>query len=98
MECSFWGVWDSVGNAEKWLALFFLLEEIGLESNLSTIWNTVPTCLMWLVWQERNTRTFEDSERPLDLLKSLLFGTLFQWVCMYCISIFEFLQSTSFSS
>ena len=32
MECSFWGVWDSVGNAEKWLALFFLLEEIGLES------------------------------------------------------------------
>lgn len=30
---------------------------------------------MWLVWQERDTRTFEDNERPLDLLKSILFGT-----------------------
>ena len=32
------------------------------------------------VWTERNIRIFEDSERTLDLLKALLFGTLFQWM------------------
>ena len=45
--------------------------------HMSTTWNMVPPSLMCLVWQERNTHTFEDTERPLDLLKSLLFGTLF---------------------
>ena len=58
--------------------------------------------LTWLVWQEHNTRTFEDIERPLGLLKSLLFGTLFQWARIFgfmpCISISNFLQSVSFSS
>lgn len=69
---------------------------------LSTTWNMVLACLMWLVWQEHNTLTCEDIERPLDLLKSLPFGTLFQWACisgfMQCISISDFLQSVSFSS
>ena len=41
-----------------------------LGKHLSNIWNMVPACLMWLVWQEHNTHTFEDFERPLDLLKS----------------------------
>ena len=36
-------------------------------------------CLMWLVWRERNSHTSEDIERPVDLLKSLLAGTLFEW-------------------
>ena len=44
---------------------------------MSTTWNMVLPCLICLVWQEQNTHTFEDIERPLDLLKSLLFGTLF---------------------
>ena len=70
--------------------------------HLSTIWNMVPTCLMWLVWQECNICTFKNNERPLDLLKSLLFSALFQWACiwgfMHCVSISEFLQSVSFSS
>ena len=62
----------------------------------------VLTCLMWIVWQKCNTRTFEDIERLLDLLKYLLVGTLFKWARIwgftYCISIFDFLQSFSFSS
>jgi len=32
----------------------------------------VPICLMWLEWKERNARTFEDIERSIDLLKTLL--------------------------
>ena len=31
----------------------------------------VPTCIMWLVWQEHNTCTFENIERPLDLFKGV---------------------------
>ena len=69
--------------------------------HLSTIWNMVLACLMWLVWTERNKRIFEDKEGTLDLLKALLFGTLFQWAhvwgFMNCISIFDFLHSIRLS-
>ena len=62
----------------------------------------VWACLMWLVWWERNTCIFEDNERPIDLLKYLLFGTLFQWAHIWgftnCIPISEFLHSIHFSS
>lgn len=34
---------------------------------------------MWLVWKEHNAQTFEDIERPIDLLKTLLVRTLFEW-------------------
>ena len=70
----------------------------------STICNMIPGCLQWLVWQERNNHIFEDNERSLDLLKHLLFGTLFQWACIWgptqCISISAFynLLAASFSS
>ena len=51
--------------------------------------------------QECNTCTFEDIERPLDHLKSLLVGTLFEWSriwgYMWCISISDFLESVSTS-
>ena len=28
----------------------------------SSIWNLVPSCLMWCIWRERNWRMFEDME------------------------------------
>ena len=69
--------------------------------HLSTIWNMGMACLKWLVWKECNTHIFEDKERPLDLLKSFLFGTLFQWASIWgftnCSSISEFLQFVSLS-
>ena len=73
---------------------FFFTWRNWFGKHRSTIWNMVPACLMWLVWQERNTRTLEDKERTLDHLKSLLFGTLFFWAhiwgCMKCISLSDF--------
>uniref|UniRef100_A0A7N2M2F3 Hexosyltransferase n=1 Tax=Quercus lobata TaxID=97700 RepID=A0A7N2M2F3_QUELO len=50
-----------------------------LGSHTSNVWNMVPACLMWLIWKERNARTFEDIERPVDCVKSLLLRTLFEW-------------------
>jgi len=37
----------------------------------------VLACLMWLIWKEHNSQTFEDIERPVDMLKPLLAGTWF---------------------
>ena len=57
----------------------------------------VLACLMWLIWRERNTRTFEDVEKSADFLKFLLVGTLFGWSRIWgfiqCISVFDFVQS-----
>ena len=81
---------------------FFFIWRNQFGKHLSTIWNMVLTCLMWLVCQECNTRIFEDKERTLDHLKSLLFGTLFHWAhiwgCTNCLFLSEFLVSISFSS
>ena len=67
----------------------------------SKVWNLVPGCLMWLVWKERNARTFEDVERPIDMLKTLLARTLFEWSSIWglthCSSLSDFLISISLS-
>ena len=34
----------------------------------SDIWNLVPSCLMWIVWMERNRRSFEDTQKSLTQL------------------------------
>ena len=80
------------------VSLLFSCEDyLGLHS--SSIWNMVLACLMWLIWRERNTRTFEDIEKSTDSLKSLLVGTLFGWSRTWgftqCISIFDFVHSIS---
>ena len=67
----------------------------------SKVWNLVPECLMWLVWKERNARTFEDIESPIDTLKTLLARTLFEWSriwgLMHCSFLTDFLISISLS-
>ena len=67
----------------------------------SNIWNMVPACLTWLIWEERSSQTFEDIERLVDLLKSLLAKTLFKWSRIWgfthSISMFGFLISVSSS-
>ena len=67
----------------------------------SNVWNMVPACLMWLIWRERNSRTFEDIGRPVDLLESFLARTLFDWSRIwgftYYITMFDFLIFVSIS-
>ena len=63
----------------------------------SIVWNMLPVCLIWLVWKECNAQTFEDIERPIELLKTSLARTLFEWSriwgIMHCIFLFDFLIS-----
>ena len=42
----------------------------------------VPHCLMWCIWQERNNRCFEDSERTIANLKLFIFKTLSDWMSL----------------
>ena len=37
----------------------------------SNIWNIVPGCLMWVVWMERNWRSFKAKEKSLVQLQAL---------------------------
>lgn len=61
----------------------------------SYVWNMVLSCPMWLIWREHNIRAFEDFKILIDLLKSLLVGTLFEWShvwgFMHRITISDFL-------
>ena len=53
----------------------------GQRGNISTkeVWQIVPLCLMWIIWQERNARCSEDQERSMKELKKLLIQTLVHW-------------------
>ena len=72
---------------------------LGIHS--SNVWNMVPACLIWLTWKEHNAQTFEEIERPVDRFKSLLLRNFFEWSHIWgfthCISLFDFLNSVSFS-
>ena len=65
----------------------------------SDIRNMVPTCLMWIVWMERNRRSFEDTEKSLVQLQALCQKTLFDWSRCWgfsdCSTILEFISSLS---
>ena len=44
-------------------------------------WFFAPHCLMWLIWLERNRRTFQDVSVSVTRLKSSFLSILLSWVC-----------------
>ena len=68
----------------------------------SQVWNMVPHCLMWTLWWERNSRTFEDIDHPVGRLIETLFSSLFDWARVWGLtsscSVGNFLESLDFSS
>ena len=57
---------------------------------------------MWIVWLERNRRSFKDNEKTLDELKVLCQCSLWEWSRCWgfidCSSLFEFMPSLSLVS
>ena len=45
----------------------------------SDVWNLVPLCLMWSVWKESNSRTFEDVSSTDIQLRHCFASSLFEW-------------------
>ena len=42
-------------------------------------WGWIPLCLMWLIWLERNRRTFEDVRESVIRLKGNFLAILLFW-------------------
>ncbi len=40
------------------------------------IWDLIPHCVMWVIWGERNARSFEDSDRMAQELKQFFFNSI----------------------
>jgi hypothetical protein len=63
----------------------------------SHIWNLIPLCLMWTVWQERNLRTFEDLSSSPDQLLGTFVPSLFDWSRIWgfttAVTVTEFVDS-----
>ena len=100
VEWSLLRVWGSVGDAKDIsLSTFYMMELAGHSFFQCLEYGTGVS--YWLTWKEHNARTFEDTERAMDLLKSLLTRTLFKWPriwgFMHCTSLLEFINSVSFS-
>ena len=54
------------------------------------LWRMISLCLMWVVWRERNTYTFEGNERSIHELKLLFFQTLLD--CAKSSGVFTFIS------
>ena len=66
------------------------------------IWLMVPHCLLWCLWREKNSRCFEDKERPISNLKLFFFSTLMDWLTALWnqsfLSFLNILDSCNFCS
>ena len=61
--------------------LFSLLARLfWLSSKWSYLDGYTPHCLMWCIWRERNSTSFEDIESYLPNLKLFIFRTLLDWL------------------
>jgi hypothetical protein len=43
------------------------------------VWNMIPLCVIWIIWRERNQRSFEGVEKPLFRIISFLVNSLYSW-------------------
>ena len=68
----------------------------------SSVWNLIPSCVMWTIWRERNKRTFENQETPVAKIIELFFISLYDWSRAWGLttspSVGEFLASLAFDS
>lgn len=44
---------------------------------IAAIWKMLPICILWCIWRERNSWSFEDKECSLEDLRSLFFNILY---------------------
>ena len=58
---------------------FFYKKRLGWHRYVD-IWKAVPHCLIWCIWRECNSRSFEDGERNLLDLKFFFFQTFLDWL------------------
>jgi hypothetical protein len=65
-----------------WLGVFW-------NSHQAVVWGAIPSCIMWIIWQERNRRISKDLEKSTVELKSILLQSMFEWGVASCDHIFS---------
>lgn len=62
------------------------------------IWSASPLCVMWILWKEQNSHTFEDIERTLVELKLFLhFFIMSGWLPLHFLIFWDFIDPCNFS-
>ena len=76
MEFGVFSIWHSVGYANGVVDPLASWPRKFNRYRYAAIWAMIPHCLMWRIWWEMNTCTFEGSKRLIHDLKLLFFQTL----------------------
>ena len=65
------------------------------------IWNSIPLCIFWTVWKERNKLAFKGGVLNIQKLKNSFVCTLWSWARVYIgeessslLGFFELLATT----
>jgi hypothetical protein len=48
-----------------------------------------PLYVMWCIWREQNTRSFEDCKISVVELKNVMFKSLYTWIAAYNSLLFS---------
>ena len=67
----------------KWVVDLLFARRNWFGTHSLDIWYVVPLCLMWILWRERNRQTFEDPERSISQLESLMIRSIYDWSCVW---------------
>lgn len=70
----------------------------GMRKSVRKIWNTVPACVCWIIWKERNARCFEGKIEGIPKIKYTclwfwLFGVIYRMFQMDSMLDFDSLRS-----
>jgi hypothetical protein len=61
-------------------------------SRIKKLWKSIPHCIFWCLWCERNSRCFEGKERHILELKWRLIHTLMDWTNASGLLSYHFLH------
>ena len=87
-------IWTSMGYTDidmfaAWQGYF------GRHRNIA-FWNAMPHCIMWCLWQEWNSRSFEGREWTILEFKAFFFHTLLDWSVSFhsppCVTLLDILE------
>ena len=53
-----------------------------LKKKEAKLWRAAPSCLLWVIWIERNKVVFEDMRFSFDRLKSFFLSSFCAWATM----------------
>lgn len=52
----------------------------GIREVVRSIWKVIPSALCWIVWEERNMRTFEDKSMSPRMIIDAILSMIYDWV------------------